>query len=129
MAAFLQMFLEKAGHDVHVESAGILEVAATGGPASTFSMTSAKRVGIDLSGHDKRWVSNINNLKGFDLFVCSDTKAAGYLLGKHGIPKSRLYNVDVRDPWPNEDQRDHDVTAETIMSMMYRVVARKFSAE
>ncbi len=128
MAAVLEMFLKNAGHDVKVESAGILEIATKGGPASIFSTTSAKRLGLDMSGHNKRWVDNVK-LDEFDLFVCLDRQVAEYLFGRHRIPKEKIYNVNISDPWPSLEQREHDLTAETIVSMAYRVVARKFSAE
>jgi protein-tyrosine-phosphatase len=125
MAAVLGMFLKNAGLDVVCESAGILDVAAKGGCASPFGVVSAKRIGLDISNHNKRQIDSLN-LKEYDLFVCVDEAVAARVL-ELGVPIQNIVNVQVDNPWPSQFQIDHDVTAEKIMAAMYRVVTRFFS--
>lgn len=127
MAAVLKLFLEKAGHQVQVESAGVLEFTKLGGPASQCAMTSAKRIGLDLSSHNKCWVRSLD-LSQYDLFVCADVLAADKLFSILGYAE-RIFKVNIENPWPSTDQRDHDMVAEDIMAKMYRVVTRYFAKD
>ena len=71
MAKVLWMYLETRFPDVNIESAGILEVAAAGGPCSPHATFAAGRIGLDLVNHRRRWINNLD-LTDFDLFVVVD---------------------------------------------------------
>ncbi|HCU70490.1 MAG TPA: hypothetical protein DIC35_01900 [Candidatus Moranbacteria bacterium] len=130
MAAVLLMYLRQAMiPGVLVESAGILEHAKNGGGASEGSTVTARRLGLDLSTHQKRWVNEIPDLDRFDLIIGSDIEATGYMFGKLKVPKEKLFRLDIPDPWPSTYRPDHDQTAEAIMAGMCRVMFRYFSAE
>jgi len=135
MAAVLQMYLDRitqSGSRIHCESAGMLEIADTGGPASSFTIKTANRIGIDLSKHERRWIAQLNNscrpLDEYDLFVCVDEEVAAHVLSL-GINIKRICNAQVSNPWPSQFQEDYDHTAERIMGAMFRVVTRYFSSE
>jgi protein-tyrosine-phosphatase len=128
MAAVLGMYLQNAGHEVTVESAGMMEFAKNGGSASPNGVVSAKRLGLDLSTHQKRWVGSLD-LTRYDLIICVDEVVAGELFGKYKVPTEKIFNIQLNNPWPSSDQRDHDEVAENVMAKMYRVVTRRFSEE
>jgi protein-tyrosine-phosphatase len=125
MAGVLQMLLDNAGHDVTVGSAGVAEFTKNGGSASEQVVLSGKRIGIDLSDHNKRWIGDLN-LGEYDFVVCADIMTADAIFGTK-VSEDRIFNANIPNPWPSRDQRDHDEVAELIMSRMYRVVARYFS--
>jgi protein-tyrosine-phosphatase len=127
MAGVLQKYLNRAGFSrVLCDSAGVLEIAAKGGSASPFGIFAAKRIGINISNHQRRQVSP-QMLEHYDLFVAVDTEVGGLLVTEFGVDPKKIYNAEVPNPWPVNFQADFDRTAETIMSAMYRVVARYFS--
>lgn len=129
MAKVLRMFLEKRFPGVTVESAGILEVAATGGPCSPHATFAAGRIGLVLVDHKRRWINNLGDLSDIDLFVVVDEEVANYVLGIIGHEnRSRVMNVQINNPWPSEDQADHDETFQDVLAKMYKVVTRRFSA-
>jgi protein-tyrosine-phosphatase len=131
MAAVLQMYLDNTilpDGEVHCESAGILEIAGKGGEASPLMIEAAKRIGIDLSLHKRRWVNSLN-INDYDLFVCVDDEVAAYLIMELGVDIKKVCNVQVSNAWPSRFQRDLDDTAERILGVMFRVVTRYFSPE
>ena len=130
MAAVLQMYLDNTilpEGEVHCESAGMLERASEGGGASGFMIKAARRIGIDLSGHTKRWIGSLD-ISRYDLFVCVDEKVADYVIGL-GADMDNICNAQVSNPWPSRFQRDYDDTAGRIMERMFHVVTRYFSTE
>ncbi len=132
MARVLELYLRNAGiPDLTVESAGTHEVASYGGHASSFMIKAARRIGIDLSGHRKRQVTQAMLEQGqYDLFVVVDSQVAEQLLvvaGFGDLPK--VCNAEVVSPWPSQFQEDYDATAGRILATMYRVVVRYFSSE
>lgn len=129
MAAVLRMYLGQAlKGDIVCESAGILEVADKGGKASILMMEAAKRIGIDLSEHERRWVNRLD-ISNYDLFVCVDDEVAAYLIIELGVDIKRVCNVQISNAWPSQFQRDLDDTAERIMGVIFRVITRYFSQE
>lgn len=143
MAAVLQMYWDESfklvgqmseekikqslEENVLFESAGILEIADKGGSASSFMIKAAKRIGIDLSSHKRRWVNSLH-FKDYDLFVCVDEEVAAYVIGL-GVDIKKVCNAQVPNPWPSQFQRDHDDTAGRIMDRMFHVITRYFSSE
>jgi len=130
MAAVLQMYLDNTvllEGEVSCSSAGILEVADGGGGATSFMVTAARWIGIDLSGHEKRWVSKLS-LDAYDLFVCVDDEVAAHMIAV-GADIKKVCNVQISNPWPSQFQEDFNHTAERIMGAMFRVVTRYFSSE
>lgn len=125
MAAVLDMFLKNAGHDVVCESAGIDEVARKG-KAAPFGLAAAKRIGLDLSEHNRRYVGDID-LSQYDLIVCASDEIAGKMLQTFGADMNKLYTVPVANPWPVKFQRDYDDVMPAILAGMYRVVTHYFS--
>lgn len=125
MAAVLGMFLKNAGHEVVCESAGVGENAAKGGAATPFAVVAAKRIGIDLSDHNKRRITSLN-LADYDLIVCASDEIAGQVI-QAGADMKKVYNAQITNPWPCQFQVDYDGTFEQVLSAMYRVVARYFS--
>ena len=144
MTAVLQMYLEQSfklvgqmseakleqgfKKAVLCESAGILEIANKGGGASPLMIEAAKRIGIDLSSHKRRWVNSLN-INDYDLFVCVDDEVAAYLIMELGVDMKKVCNAQISNAWPSRFQRDLDDTAERIMGAMFRVVTRYFSPE
>ncbi len=130
MAAVLQMYLNNAilpGGEVHCESAGMLEIADKGGGASSFMVKAAKRIGIDLSSHKRRWVNSLE-INDYDLFVCVDDEVAAHVI-ELGTDIKKVCNAKIDNPWPSQFQRDFDDTAEKITGAMFRIVTRYFSSE
>ena len=133
MAAVLQMYLSNSfnmnllAKDVVCESAGMLEIANKGGGASPLMIKAAKRIGIQLSSHEKRWVNSLH-IYDYDLFVCVDDEVAAYVIGL-GADIKKVCNAGISNPWPSQFQRDFDDTVERIMGAIFRVVTRYFSSE
>lgn len=129
MDAVLQMYLDNAvlpGGEVHCESAGIMEINQEGGCASSSFVIAARRIGLDLRHHERRWVNSLD-IDNYDLFVCSDKEVAAYMLAL-GVDEEKVHNADVKHHWPSNFQRDTDDTVERIMAAMFRVVTRFFSS-
>lgn len=130
MAAVLQMYLDNTilpEGEVQCESAGILEIADKGGGASPLMVKAARRIGIDISSHKKRWVDSLN-INNYDLFVCAENDVAAHMI-KLGADIKKICNAQISNAWPSSFQRDLDDTAERIMGAMFRVVTRYFSSE
>ena len=143
MAAVLRMYLEQSfklvgqmskaklerglKEAVLCESAGMLEIANKGGGASPPMIEAAKRIGIDLSSHKRRWVNSLN-INDYDLFVCVDDDVAAYVIGL-GTDIKKVCNAEISNPWPSQFPRDFDDTVERIMGAMFRVITRYFSSE
>ncbi len=128
MAAVLDMYLGNAlKDDMICESAGILEIANKGGGASPLMVNAAKRIGLNLSSHKRRWVDSLE-ISDYDLFVCVDDNVAAHIL-ELGIDIEKICNAGISNCWPSQFQRDLDDTAEKIMGAMFRVVTRHFSSE
>lgn len=126
MAAVLQMYLSKVlTENVVYESAGILKIANKGGGASPLMIKAARRIGIELSSHKRRWVKSLN-ISDYDLFVCVDDEVAAYVIDL-GADIKKVCNVQISNAWPSQFQRDLDDTAERIMGAMFRVVTWYFS--
>lgn len=133
MAAVLQMYLDRttqAGSRIHCESAGILEIADKGGDASPLMVKAAKRIGIDLSKHERRWIDRLGGcpLSEYGLFVCVDEEVAAYVMNL-GVNIKKICNAQISNSWPSQFQQDFDRTAERIMGAMFRVVTRYSSSE
>lgn len=128
MAEVLEMYLDNTAlTQVDCESAGILEIANKGGSASPLMIKAAKRIGIQLSSHERRWVNSLN-INDYDLFVCVDDEVAAYVIDL-GADMKKVCNAEISNPWPSQFQRDLDDTAERIMAAMFRVITRYFSPE
>ncbi|MEI6494477.1 MAG: hypothetical protein WCO03_00255 [bacterium] len=127
MAAVLAMYLKNAGFDTEVESAGTSDEYAKSGSAAPTAVNAAARIGLDLSGHRKRPISALN-LQDYDLFVAADVYVAAELVGK-GIPPQMIYNVNITNPWPVQFEQDYEPTFLSILSGMYKVVARYFATK
>lgn len=125
MAGVLNMLLQNTHHKVVCESAGVGKQAAKGGPAGSFAIVAAKRIGIDLSGHERRRTTGLN-LESYDLIVCANDEIAGLVIDAGG-DIDKVYNVRVTDPWPCKFQADYDETMQQILAAMYKVVSRYFS--
>jgi protein-tyrosine-phosphatase len=132
MEAVLQMYLDRitlsSSCRIQCESAGILEIADKGGGASPLMIKAAKRIGIDLSSHIRRWVNSLD-INDCDLFVCVDDEVAAHFIMELGVDIKKVCNVQINNAWPSTFQRDLDDTAEKIMAAMFRVVTRYFSSE
>jgi len=129
MAGVLEMYLDNAISDGQVcqidcESAGILKIANNGNGASPLMIKAAKRIGIHLSSHERRWVNSLN-INDYDLFVCVDDEVAAYVI-ELGADINKVCNAQISNAWPSRFQRDLDDTAERIMGAMFRVVTRYF---
>lgn len=129
MAAVLGMYLNQTLKEDVVcdESAGILEIADKGGGASPLMVKAAKRIGIDLSSHKRRWVKSLK-ISDYDLFVCVDDEVAAYVI-ELGADIKKVCNAQISNAWPSRFQRDLNDTAEKILAAMFRVVTRYFSSE
>ncbi len=130
MAPVLQMYLDNTilpDGEVHCESAGILEIADKSGGASPLMIKAARRIGIDLSSHQRRWVNRLD-INHYDLFVCVDDEVAAYMINL-GADIKKVCNVQISNAWPSTFQRDLDDTAERILGAMFRVVTRYFHSE
>ncbi|MEK7463615.1 MAG: hypothetical protein AAB610_00630 [Patescibacteria group bacterium] len=125
MAAVLGMLLENAGHQVIVESAGVGESAAKGGPAAEFGVAAAKLIGLDISCHNRRRVTVQGDFANYDLIVCATDTLAGEVMSM-GVPLSKICNARISNPWPVHFAQDYEETMMAIMGSMYRVVARYF---
>lgn len=128
MAAVLQMYLDNTislKGEVQCESAGMLEIADKGGGASPLMIKAARRIGLDLSSHNKRWVNSLE-IGNYDLFVCVDEEVAAHVI-ELGADMKKVCNAGISNPWPSQFQRDFDDTSERIMGAMFRVITRYFS--
>ncbi len=121
MAAVLKMYL---GENIICESAGILKITKKGGNASHFMVLAAKRINIDLSGHDKKWVDDVIN-NDYDLIVCVDEATSDYVM-KLGVDRRKVYNAQIFNRWPSQFQSDYDDLAGLILQKMYEVIVRYF---
>jgi protein-tyrosine-phosphatase len=127
MEAVLRRYLRDAGReDVTVESAGILDYTANGGPASSYIVKSAARVGVDLSAHNKRCIKQVAD-NAYDLYVVVDSEVAEAVLNIVGWDKiGKVFNAEVHNPWPSIHQHDYDETAKRILASMFEVMVRYF---
>lgn len=125
MAAVLEMFLEHTCHEVTCESAGVGESAVKGGPATPFAVAAAQRIGLDLTGHQRRHIASFN-LADYDLIICASDEIAALVI-QAGAEMKKVHNAQVTNPWPCQFQEDYDGTFQQILAAMYRVVARYFS--
>lgn len=128
MEAVLRRYLRDVGlNHVEVESAGILDYTAKGGPASSYIIKSAARVGIDLSVHNKRCIKQVAD-NAYDLYVVVDSEVAEAVLNIVGWDKiGKVFNAEVHNPWPSTWQKDYDETAKRILAAMFEVMVRYFS--
>lgn len=122
MAAVLGMYLKH--HDVICESAGTSEYAARGGPAAEFATKAAQQIGLDISRHERRQVTNIN-LSGYDLIVCVNDEIGGEMYNA-GVEPKKIWNAQIVNPWPVHFEQDYEPTMQSILGAMYKVVARYF---
>ncbi|MBI2097746.1 MAG: hypothetical protein HYT46_02330 [Candidatus Vogelbacteria bacterium] len=127
MAAVLEMFLRNAGHEVDCFSAGVGENASRTkhGTAAPFAVTAAKRIGLDISSHERERITEIP-LGDYDLIVCASDEIAAQVMEAGGEMK-KIYNAQITNPWPCQFQEDYDGTFAQILTAMYRVVTRYFS--
>jgi len=126
MAAVLDFYLTNADHDVVVDSCGILEKATSkGGPAAPLAVAAAKRIGLDISDHNKRYLGSLN-LEDYNLIVTATDEIAATVMGA-GISLDKIYNAQVPNPWPVHFEQDYEPTMQRILAAMYQVVARYFS--
>lgn len=125
LAALLALFLKNAGHPVICESAGIHDSAKIG-KAAPFGLAAAKRLGLDLSGHARRHISELD-LKSYDLIVTmSDFIAEAVIVA--GADMKKVYNAQVENPWPVQFQEDYDnVCMPALLSAAYRIIRHYFS--
>lgn len=124
MAAVLNMFLKNAGHDVIVDSAGISENARNGGSAAKFAIAASKRIGLDITRHQRKQTTMLH-LEDFDLIITASDEIAGQVI-KEGADMFKVYNAQISNPWPCQFQEDYDPTFGAIMVAMYRVMTRYF---
>jgi len=126
MAAVLGMYLKNAQHDnVMCESAGINDDKFEDDPAP-FCVMAAKRLGLDISGHKKRHISEFD-LNQYDLIIVVDDVVAGVLVDKYGVQIDKIFNVQISNPWPCQFQEQYEPTVEQVIIMMYRVVRFYFA--
>ncbi len=126
MAAVLGMFLKNTGHNVVCESGGIGE-SARGGFASPFGIAAARRIGLDISRHQRRHVDSVSLME-YDLIVCADDDIAGRIVEK-GVDVKKVYNAQVINPWPVHFEQDYETTMVAILGSMYKIIARYFPQE
>ena len=122
MAAVLDMFLKSAGHEVVVKSAG---TNAKEGCAAEFGVMAAKRLGLDLAGHRKTHVSNVQ-LADYDLVVCMDDKIAD-TIAKTGVDIKKIFNAQITNPWPCQFPEQYDTTMHQILIASYSIIKFYFS--
>ncbi|MSU74220.1 hypothetical protein EXS57_00380 [Candidatus Kaiserbacteria bacterium] len=125
VAAVLQTFLNQTGQGATCESVGIDDAAKGGGSAAFASVKAAKRLGIDLSAHKKRHVSEVD-LSTYDLFVVMTDEIAGKVVELRGGNRTNVFNVDVTNPWPVQFQEDFDICMPKILGAAYLVVQRYY---
>lgn len=125
MAAVLRMYLRNTNYKVICESAGISENAAKGGCAAKFAVAAARRIGLDISDHQKQHIATVN-LADYDLIVCVSDEVAGKVI-EAGADLRNVYNAQISNLWPYQFQDDYDTTFMQILAAMYKVVAHYFS--
>lgn len=121
MAAVLKLYL---GERAYCESAGISENAALGGPASQFAISAARKIGLDISDHQKRQVANLD-LSQYDLIICASDELAGQIV-RAGVSMNKVWNAQIPNPWPVHFEQDYEQTMQLILGAMYKVVVRFF---
>lgn len=82
-------------------SAGIA-VGSEGRNASEEAVAAVKRMGLDLSEHKNKSIRSLD-LDSVDLFVAMTADHAGVLINL-GIPKSKIYVMDIPDPFGGSQQ-------------------------
>ncbi len=126
MVAVLGMFLKNAGHEVIVGSAGAGPSAKKGGTASIYALTACRLIGLDITGHQRRHVSQVN-LGEYDLIVATDDFVVAMLL-EQGVDIEKVYNAGISNgQWPFKFQEDYDNVFRNVLTAMFTVVSRYFS--
>lgn len=95
MEKLLQSKLD-ASHSV--ESAGVLEVARNGNPASEGSIAAMGMIGFDLSGHRSKYVGDLN-LAQFDHFLCVGHEEADIIAQLSGTSTDNISVLNIPNPW------------------------------
>jgi protein-tyrosine-phosphatase len=125
MAAVLGMFLKGTWYDVVVESAGAGPSARKGGTASIYAAVACRLVGLDIIGHQRRHISQVN-LSDYDLIVAADDFVVTLLL-EQGADIEKIYNAGVSNgQWPFKLQEDYNKVFQQVLSAMFMVVSRYF---
>lgn len=126
MMGVLSMFLRNAGHtDVVVSSAGYSDEVQVGKPPARFAIEFCKTLGIDISWHKRRSTVGLAGLTGYDLYVVVDDAAAGALV-KQGVDLNKIFNADVKNPWPPRHPEQYTATFDRILAAMAQVVRLEF---
>jgi protein-tyrosine-phosphatase len=124
MAAVLGMYLKGTTHEVTCESAGTSE-NARGGKAAKYGTAAAATLGLDLSGHIRRHIEDLD-LASYDLIVCASDEIAGAVIAA-GADMGKIYNAQVSNPWPVQFQEDYDTLCmPLVLASMWRVMLRYF---
>ncbi len=128
MEAVLKMFLKDRHPDVVVESAGAGPSAKKGGTASIFTAIACHLIGLNIMGHQRRHVSQMN-ISEYDLIVATDDFVVALLL-EQGVDIEKIYNANIQGgQWPFKFQEDYNRVFERILPAMFTVVTRHFIQE
>ena len=126
MAALLAKFLEGTGQPTAFESAGILSNSSDHQPAGGFAVTTAARIGIDLTGHRTRDIAEVRDLREFDLVVCVSDEIAGKVIGL-GVSPRKIFKVNITNPFPCNFQETYDQSFREMLVATYDIIAHYFS--
>lgn len=126
MEAVLRMFLDGTPYGgVVIESAGVSQEAESGGVASTYAIRACLLIGINITGHKKRWTKSLD-LASYDLIICADDYVTALLL-EQGADKNRIYNASISNgQWPFKFDEDYMATFQQILGAMFKVTSRYF---
>ncbi|MFH1188206.1 MAG: hypothetical protein V1688_05140 [bacterium] len=95
LQALLARGLGNRGVEAVVESAGILDEA--GAPANEKAVISMKEMGLDITGHLSRGISNLD-LSVYDKIVCLADTAKSLLISR-GVSPEKIDIVEVNNPY------------------------------
>ena len=88
---------------IYCMSAGL--AAAEDATPTENAVKVCKEIGVDISKHRARKISDLGNLAAFDVFAVM-TATHAYVLRQAGIPENRLYVLgeEIPDPFGGDEQ-------------------------
>jgi len=95
LQALLSRELKSRGVGAVVESAGVLD--ETGSPANEKAIISMKEMGLDITGHSSRGISNLD-LSVYDKIVCLADMAKSLLIDRGASPE-KIEIVEIDNPY------------------------------
>ena len=111
---------------IYCMSAGL--AAAEDAPPTENAVKVCKEIGVDISRHRARKMSDLGNLAAFDVFAVM-TSTHAYVLRQAGVPENRLYVLgeEIPDPFGGDEQtyricRDRICAA---LEKLYSLIRRK----